>query len=170
MELIVEDGSGVVGANSYVSADDYLTWAAARGLPELEQEQVEIAAVQAVDYLQIEVCYSGYRVDEEQALEYPRTSVYINGVLFADDAVPSQLKQAQMHLMSAVLSGVPLMPNVSGNAADYVVKEKVGPIETTFADATVFNGRTSFTAVERLLAPLLGRNCTGFGSFNVVRG
>jgi len=171
MALVIEDGSGVGGANSYVSAADYTAWATARGYTVTATEaQIEAAAILAMDYLQIAVCYQGDKVEDDQALEYPRSDVYIRGALFADDAIPSQLKQAELFLIHASLSGVDLMPNSSGVASDYVIKEKVGPIETTYADPTNIQNQPTFTAVNKLLAVLLGDQCNAFGSFDVVRG
>lgn len=175
MTLIVEDGSGVVNANAYVSVSAYRVWATARGLtlPSDDTDgnlKIEQAIIKATDYLEISKCWQGEKADDTYSLSWPRKCVFIKGKPFADDAIPKQIVNASYYLASAVLAGVELMPNVSGNAVDYVVKEKVGPIETTYASGSQFNGQTTFTAVEALLEGLLGTQCGGFGRFTVYRG
>lgn len=175
MALIVEDGSGVANANSYVSVVNYRTWATARGLslpPETPEGDLSIeqAAIKVTDYLEIEFCYQGEQVEDDQSLSWPRVGVVLKGKDFAEDEIPKNLVTASYYLINAVLNGAELMPNVSGNATDYIKKEKVGPIETEYADPTQFDGKTTFTAVERLLESLLGSDCSGGFSFDVVRG
>lgn len=98
MALIIEDGSIVNGAQSFVTAAELVTYADLRGLtyPSTESEQEQIL-VKAVDYLfSVEDQMKGYRVNSEQDLPYPRECVYLNGFLVADDTIPDQLKYAQI--------------------------------------------------------------------------
>lgn len=171
--LIIEDGSGKVDANSYVSVDELRVFASARGLPlpsndEDGDKQIEQKLILAADYLESEIQYAGDKYSDAQALSWPRRYAYISDKLFPYNAIPKNLKLAQMRLALAALEGVELQPVLSGNAEDYVTEEKVGPIETKYADPTKFSGRATFTAVDALLAPLLGSG-TGFGTFTVVR-
>lgn len=166
MALIVEDGTGMPTAQSAVSAADVRTWAGLRGISvpavgapgDLEIEQ---ALIKGMDYLQSnEFCYRGQLKVADQGIPFPRSNFYYqDGTALADDVVPNNFKVAQIRLSIEVLNGVDLMPTLSGNPLDYVIKEKVGPLETEYADPTKFNGRATITAVESLLAPLTGGDC-----------
>src|SRR5690242_3202764 len=99
MTLIIEDGTGVPNANSYVNVADLRAFAAARGIsvPSADSEgdaAIEVALINAMDYLQYVPCYKGAQSDSEQALEWPRTGVYMNGSLYNSAAIPKQLKEA----------------------------------------------------------------------------
>lgn len=174
--LIIETGAGVPNANSYVSEADLRAYMVARGMTVPVDDANEVVLGQhllaAMDYLQIIVC--GYKgtptYPETQTLLWPRTDVYIHGVLFAENQIPQNLKLAQIRLAIDSYNGVNLMPTISGNASDYVVEEKVGPIEVKYADATKFSGQATFTAVDSLLAPLIAESCGQGFTFGVYRG
>lgn len=99
MALIVEDGTIVANANSYVTVQEIRDYAALRGfdLPANDAD-VEPLAVLATDYLQSRK-YQGYMVDAAtQVLEWPRNDVVINCVEIANNVIPQQLKNAQCEL------------------------------------------------------------------------
>ena len=173
MALVVEDGSGVANANAYVDVAGYRAWATARGLPLPSDDsegntKIEQAIYKATDYLETIPTFGGETSEDDQSLSFPRKCLYISGKLFAVDKIPKQIVLASYQLVAAVLAGVDLMPNVSGNASDYVKREKVGPIETEYASATDFDGQTTLTSVNALLALLL--DAEGPMSFRVDRG
>jgi hypothetical protein len=178
MTLIVEDGTGMDTAQSAVSAAQLRAWAELRGITVPSNDPagdtlIEQALVDAMDYLQVDICYRGELVNENQGIPFPRKCfVYENGSTLGDSVVPNNFKTAQIRLALEVLKGTVLMPTLSGNASDYVIKDKVGPIETEYADPTKFSGKPTFTAVEALLASLIGGDCcpaVGF-TFGVYRG
>jgi len=173
MALIVENGTGLDTAQSAVSVAEVRTWAGLRGITvpavgapgDLEIEQ---ALIKAMDYLQSpnDFCYRGELLNATQGIPFPRKCLYFeDGSLLADNVVPNNFKTAQIRLALAVLSGIDLMPTISGNATDYVTEEKVGPIEIKYADPTKYNGRTTITAVDSLLASLLGGDCCPSANF-----
>lgn len=165
MALVVEDGTGIVGANTYVSNVEFRDYATLRqiAVPSDDTEgnaTLDAKLILAMDYLETIPTYKGEPEFESQGLSFPRDEF---------EGIPSKLKQAQIYLTLAALAGVDLMPNVSGKFSDYVVKEKVGPIETTYADPSKFSGETVFTAVEALLQEFIADSFSGI-SFQVVRG
>ena len=96
--LIIEDGSIVPGADSFVSAADFAVYAANYGVevPDAEPAQEALlrrAAVQ-LDGLR----WAGAPVSGDQALSWPRSGVVRNGFAVKLDAIPAQVKQAQMAL------------------------------------------------------------------------
>lgn len=172
MTLIVETGVVIPNANTYVNVADFRAYASARGItvPAADTDgdlEIEYALIRAMDYLQVAVCYQGYKTDEANALEWPRSAVYFNSALYSDAAIPNKLIQAQILLTIEILNGVNIMPNTV--ASDYVIEETVGPITTKYANPSKTGIAPSFPMVDALLASLLGGNCGHSGFLTVFR-
>lgn len=163
--IVIEDGSGVVDANSYVTVSEYRGYATSRGvtLP-VSDDACEPQLIQAMDYLEIQP-WAGYPTYPDQALAWPRSGVYIYGSEIADDAIPGKIKFAQMQLAMQVNAGVELMPTVVGGSG--IKREKVGPLETEY-DTSNVGMMPYFASVSALLAPYL--TGLGFGQFRATRG
>lgn len=168
--IIVEDGSIVNGANSYVSIEDVKKYAADRGvnLPS-EDDEVAHMLIKATDYLESLHCeFIGQPVEEDQPLEWPRENAYINCRLFPSNRIPKQLKAAQCQLVIAQHQGFDLQPNVS--FSDYVTEEKIGPITTKYSDPASLQIEPTLTAASSALAALTQGACAGgAGGFIVSR-
>lgn len=167
MTLVIEDGSGVADANSYVTVAEYRAYATPRGvsLP-VSDSEVETQLILAMDYLEAQ-CWRGIAAYDGQALSLPRDEIYIGGSLIASDIIPGKVKFAQMQLALQVNNGVDLMPTVVGGSAS-VVREKVGPIETEYAHSLTVGTQPYFRSINALLGPYL---CSpGFGQFRATRG
>ena len=165
--LIIEDGSGVANANSYVSVAEYRAYAAPRGvsLP-VSDAECETQLILAMDYMEAQ-CWRGMPTYDDQSLAMPRDEVYVSGSLIASDVIPGKIKFAQMQLAIQVNAGVDLMPTVVGGSAS-VVREKVGPLETEYATSLTVGTQPYFRSISALLAPYL---CSpGFGQFRATRG
>ncbi|MCY1551836.1 hypothetical protein D9M68_881940 [compost metagenome] len=123
----------------------------------------------SMDYLSTKSCqYQGERTypiapdtTPVQPLDWPRTGAVLDGKDVPVDAIPSQLVAALCQLVKATNEGIELMPNTS--TADYVTKEKVGPIETEYADPLQVGMSPSLSAADAFLAPLFGNCASGFG-------
>lgn len=165
--LIIEDGSGVANANSYVTVAEYRAYATPRGvsLP-VSDSEVETQLILAMDYLEVQ-CWRGIPTYDGQSLAMPREQIYISGNLIADDIIPGKVKFAQMQLAIQVNNGVDLMPTVVGGSAS-VVREKVGPLETEYATSLTVGTQPYFKSINALLGPYLCN--TGFGQFVATRG
>lgn len=163
--IVIEDGSGVVDANSYVTVAEYRGYATPRGvtLP-VSDTDCETQIILAMDYLEIQP-WAGYPTYPDQALAWPRSGVYISGSEIADDAIPGKIKFAQMQLSIQVNAGVELMPTIGAEVA--VKREKVGPLETEY-DTSNVGMMPYFRSVSALLAPYLSG--MGFGQFRATRG
>jgi hypothetical protein len=100
--LIVEDGSGVASADTYISlndADTYhenrnnVTWAALSD--DAKEGQLRLAA----QMLDSEWRWKGVRVTATQARIWPRAGVTDNDdIYFAEDSVPTTVVEAQAEL------------------------------------------------------------------------
>jgi hypothetical protein len=155
--IIIEDGSIVSGANSYASVAQARAFATNRGV-ELSSDNDVVASmlIQATDYLETFACqYQGEKVDGlEQSLEWPRSGVVIHGKELAETSIPELLVKAQLQAVLAVKAGIALLPNYS--ARDFVIKEKVGELETQYANPLSVGMQPKLSSVESLLAPLFG--------------
>lgn len=165
--IIVEDGSIVVGANSYVTVADAIDYAASRGVVLSAGDPTAILLIKAMDYLEAQ-SYSGLRTDASQELDFPRTRSDYCGKPVTDDAnahiIPKQLKVAQMQLAMIASDGTELMPISDGRV---MTKQVVGPIETDWAAANISNNPI-FPIIDKLLAGLIGGNSLPFGGFGTV--
>lgn len=144
MTLIVEDGTGLPDAVSYVApaeADEYhaargtAAWAAATA------EAKAAALVRATDYADAAYAYAGKRATSTQALEWPRVGGGAPG------GVPRALRHAVCELAVRALAG-----GLTPDGAPAVVEETIGPITTRYSERPA--GRP-YPHVDRLVRPLL---------------
>ena len=150
MALIIEDGSGVVGANSYNSVQEIRDYAAARGimLP-TEDTDVEVLAVQATDYLEtFRSDYQGKKTEVTQDLQWPRTGVVIEDYDVPSNEIPKLLKHAH-----AQATGEAYSQDLLPNKAQVAKKEKVDVIEVEYQETST--STVGFPKVDALLEPLL---------------
>lgn len=129
--IIVEDGTIVSGANSYVSEAFLTAYAADRGVTLTGATDVLI--IKAMDYLEnLPQPFQGYKNEELQPLQWPRTGVYIDGYDVDTDTIPSLLKQALCELCMGIDGGDnPLQ--VVGRS---IKRERVEGIEFEYMDGT----------------------------------
>lgn len=162
IEIKVEDGSQVAGANSFVSIAEAREYAANRGV-EMPVGDDEIAAmlIRAADYIETLGCkFQGQKTASDQLLQWPRAGVYLHGLEFSSNQIPNEVRLAQKALVIAINSGVDILPNYTNGA--FVIEETVGPITTKYADPTAIGVLPTLTQVEAILAPLFGSNACGF--------
>lgn len=154
MALIVEDGSIVADANSYVDLVFARAYADARGLSlPTDDTELEQQLIASMDYLEAQRArYQGDKTDPlNQELQWPRTGVYIDCVAFPSDEIPKELKNAQCQLAVEVNSGVALFPTQEGA---FITREKVGPLETEYSEKIGTTAQPSISSVDVLLEPL----------------
>lgn len=170
MALIVEDGTGKIDAQTYATAAQLVTYAAARTLtiPATTPEQ-ESLLLKAMDYLE-SLRYIGSRYTQEQSLSWPRTDAYVDGWLQTYTVIPARLVQAQLQLAIDSIT-VNLLPNIAPGTKGAVVEETVGAITVKYAapsegePATTIAGNVLGVA-SALLRPLL----RVYGQARVSRG
>ncbi len=158
MALIIEDGTGVAGANSYVTLSQIRAYAEARGyeLPAVDAE-LEAMAIRAMDYLEgRRADYQGYKTDPAQDLQWPRTDVLIDCAPFPSDKIPVELKNAQCQLCIEQLTMPDLEPSTDGYA---IASEKVDVIQVEYATGGRLSGsampaQPDYPKVDALLYPL----------------
>lgn len=164
MNLVIEDGTGVPGANSYVSADDLFVFAADRGIT-IPQDvgAVEALLIRAMDYIEMfSLRYSGAQTLLAQTLSFPRTASTLGGTL--DLGVPENIRKAQM-VAAIAAKDINLLPVPTQDPA--VVQKTIGPLTIKYDDNQSRSPMASLPQVDTLLRPYFSG---GFGQPIVVRG
>lgn len=169
--LVVEDGTGLVDSNSYVSlseADDYweLRNEGSSGWGALSDDAKTASLVRAAQYLDYAYRYVGDRYSTIQAMTWPRV-VFFDAdarAMFAD-IIPQRIKDAQCELAREdAIVGKLLAPVDRGGR---VQSESVGPLSVSyFADAPATK---QFPLVDAILTDLLAVPAGGGLTISAVR-
>lgn len=172
VSLIVEDGSGVAGANSYCTGAYARQYALNGGIqfPGTADDALIAYATQAVLYLEtMEPQFKGRPTYVGQELAWPRTNVYWRGMLLDHLSIPQRVVDAQVQLMIEVASGTVLLPtrSASNQGGGFVTMEKVDVLETHYSETVGVLSAPIIKSVEALLLPFLNR---GIGLLTLERG
>lgn len=160
--IIVEDGTNVTNANSYVSVSDFTAFLDERNLTlsgSYDEEDLLILAMDYVDQLE----FKGSKRRYDQSLQWPRVNVYLDSYYNDVDNIPTELKNGLMQAAYAIDSGNdPLQVGPRKT-----VREKVGEIEVQYA--------TGSSSVEidrkiRFLLRKLLKGGSGMGNMTVGKG
>lgn len=152
MALIVEDGSGMVDADSYVSVADCTDYHAAMGntaWASLDEPAQEAMLRRATQYIDVRYTFRGQRLRSTQALAWPR------------DIAPWPISAVVTATCEAALradSG--LFRDQDGGE---VISETVGKISVTYAQGGL-GGQARFALIDSLLSPY-----TAGGSMSTIR-
>lgn len=161
MALVVEDGSAVTNAESYVSIADastyHTTWANTAWAAAASDAIREGALRKATRYLDATYGprWKGHRSTATQALDWPRSWVYTReDYLVAANSVPQQLKDACAEMALKALSE-DLMPDLSDTGTVSSESITVGSISSS----TTFMGGKSpvkkYRAVDALVSTIV---------------
>lgn len=169
MPLVIEDGTGVAGADSYATVAQLRSFAGRRGASvPVDDAGCEVALILAMDKLrEYSGKWSGGRAAEGQALDWPRAnatrrwnpSTYEQ---IAAGTVPEEVRDAQC--VFAIESQLTtLQPNRLPSDKGQVVREEVDAIKMAYAEGrpTVY---PIFAKVEAILNPLLR-----YGGMSLIR-
>lgn len=177
MALIIEDGSGVTGANSFVDsvyADAYFL---ARSIPAWtgDVSTKEAAIVRSGQYLN-GLNWLGSRVNFRAFMCWPRYAVPVAdfiamadmhgvegwGMYWPSNEVPDVIKYAQCEAALRYLVGTDMLPDLARGGL--VLNEKVDVLSNTYASFAPAG--TTFQSVMALLRPFLKSS----NSVEMVRG
>jgi hypothetical protein len=147
MTIIVEDGSIVANADSYVSVANYMTWADARSI-EYDSSLLESQILRAMDYIET-LRFIGQKSTKGQPLQFPRVGVVVDGYELDYDEIPDQLKKAVYESIKAESDGNSQLANVERTT----LREKVGEIEVQYAPNS--SSSVSVVAINKALYKLL---------------
>ncbi len=166
MALVVEDGSGVPSANTFILVADADAYFSARGIADWtgEASSKEASLIRAMDWLN-GLNWRGDVLTYNQPLCWPRYGVpsrgmscVMNGYAYGgllsywpSNEIPSQVKDAQCEAALRYLDGTDMMPDLDRGGR--VVMEKVDVITTQYESGAPA-GKT-FPAIMALLRPFL---------------
>lgn len=156
MALIVEDGTGLSTAESYISVTDADTYVAAFiGADDVYDVattgEKEIAARQATKYIDGAYAWKGDIYDADQALEWPRQNVCNDRGILPVSPLPVALEQATAEVIFLIVTGVTITENV--DRSKQTKREKVDVIEVEYESGA--SQQPSFPNVNRLLSDLV---------------
>lgn len=167
--IIIEDGSGVVSANSYTTVsgcDAYLerygeaSWASSSITTTMKQNAL-LKAMKYLDYLP----WKGKRVSSDQALSWPRSGVVnADGYDVDEDVVPQEViaAQCELALRSLPSSSTALQPDLIRGGLES--SNSIGAIVVKYLPSAP--ARPTITVVDDLLRGLIKSKY----NVNIVRG
>lgn len=134
MALVVEDGSGVAGANSYADAAALKAYATARNwdVSGRTDPQLEGDLLNAMDLIESQV-YRGDKTASTQALQWPRTDYWVCTDTVATSLLPPDIALAQIVTALEIGKGFDPMATTAPGDERVVTEETVGPITTKYA-------------------------------------
>lgn len=162
MALIVEDGTGLVDADSYISLVDARLYAANYGytLPD-DDTEADVALRKGCVYVNLfEYSFTGERLNDDQSLAWPRVNAYkcVGDQVYIDSGVvPTEVKQSQVIAASFYAAGIDVRANDDGNS---IASEEVsGAVKVSYHDNGKTGGSIEITeAVDKLSPYLCGGN------------
>ena len=152
--MVVEDGTGLVNADSYVSVEFADSYFSARGVTDwvgLTQEKKEQALIRATDFIDSVCQWYGKKSTSEQALRFPRVNLRdYEGCEIT--GVPTCLKQAVCDTAFMSANGTELFQTQSENGD--VVSENITQLSFTYSKTE--KSTTSKTLYDSINTKLRG--------------
>lgn len=163
MALIIEDGSIVAGANSYITVAEYNAWAdarfgASRSTAPATDAEAEQLILRAMDYFEGQN-FQGELVEKGQPLQWPRAWVCIDGYVVETNEIPPEVKNSIYELSYAEEQGSSELSAVSQK----VKRKKAGSVEIEYSDYS------SSTTINRAVPNAMKKLLTHGGGMRVFR-
>ena len=158
MALVVEDGTGLPNADSYLSIVDADAYHASHGAPVAWTGDKETALRRATQYLDAVYGqrWKGTRLEDDQALDWARDDVEVDSVILDAAPLPRALKEACAELALRHLTEASgLLPDVDTERDVASESVDVGPISVSTSYAGAKPTYKRFSIVEALLRRLL---------------
>jgi hypothetical protein len=168
MALIVEDGSIVPNADSFVSLADARVKADALGLVlSTDDTKADQTLRNGARYVcSLEPSLQGSRVSADQSLCYPRTGVTRHGYEVADDAIPDEVICAQIEAAAAIEGGTDPYPVDEGK--EIASEEVTGAVKVSYFEGGKTDSNVTITSATNCLYPLTLRAIGRGGKFTVT--
>lgn len=129
MALVVEDGSVVAGANTYITLAEFKAWADDRGISYGADDAVNKQIYRAMDYFE-RLQFIGNKANENQPLQWPRTEALIDGYYADATEIPPQVKIAVYEAVVVEAAGDSELETQDRRT----IREKIGDIEVQYAE------------------------------------
>lgn len=167
--LIVEDGSIVPFADSYVSLADARSLADKFGMAlPADDTEAEAALRNGSLYVDLqEPSMCGRRVSAAQTMAFPRTGIRLFGFDVSRTSIPTQVIRAQVIAAVEYGKGTDVRASSDGRATS--LERVEGAVTVEYFNNGATGALTTITAAMDALRPLLCGANNG-SSFNVFRG
>jgi len=130
MALVIEDGSVVANANSYVTLAEFKSWADSRDISyNADDDVVEAQILRAMDYFE-RLFFIGNKANENQPLQWPRTEALIDGYYADATEIPKEVKIALYEATVVEAAGNSELETQGRKT----LRERVGDIEVEYAE------------------------------------
>ena len=154
--MIVENGTGLPNADSYVSvefADNYFSARGVSGWEALTNEQKEQALIRATDFIDSIYQWYGKRATSEQSLRFPRVNLrdYEGQEI---TGIPTSLKQAVCDASILSANGTELFQTKNENGD--VVSETITTLSFTYSKSDKSEKTTQTTLYDSINTKLRG--------------
>jgi len=175
IEFVVEDGTGLDNATSYVSIDEFKQYAENNGydITALDTDaSIQVLLNKStfvIDSTYMSV-FPGYRGSSEQTLEFPRVDAfYIDGYAIKSDEVPKEIKNAVCEMAFLKFNGIDLQPVLekSGSLRSEMVQVDVIKEAKEYFSGTDYD-RDVLLVVEDALARITG-GVSALYKLNIIR-
>ena len=145
--IIVENGTVVAGANSYVSEADLTAYAADRGVT--LTTALDVLIIKAMDYIE-SLSFIGDKHKEAQPLQWPRDEVYIDRYYIERETIPKELKKGVYTAALAIDAELDPLRIIERATK----REKVDVIEVEYMDSAAAQPivKTINAAMRKILA------------------
>jgi hypothetical protein len=136
--LVVEDGSQVAGANSYITQANAMAYFINRGdtvFTSATSDQQITALVRAASGMDAWLTgrWYGRKASSTQSLDWPRREVRdVDGYRVASNVIPNKVQYAQAEVAKIEMTTPFIQQSVSKD--DMVKSEVIGPINVTYKD------------------------------------
>ena len=154
MAIIVEDGTVIANANSYVSVAFIDTFCANLGLSSWEaadDDDKDTALLRAMAYIE-GMSFKGYKTEDDQTLKWPREAATDeDGYAIDTDAIPTCLKNASARAAYEELASPGIL---QGNLTrdDFTTSERVDVISITYEQG---KNEIVFRAIDTYLSGIV---------------
>jgi len=160
--IIVEDGTIVANATSYVSVADVESYISERALTTITTADIDELIIRSMDYIE-ELKFKGVKGTKDQSLVWPRFGVIVDGYLVDSDEIPQLLKDAVSECVIAINDSKSPLADIERTKQSVGVGS--GAVSVTYTPGGNQN-TIVFTLSNKLKKLLTG----GSGSFEVSRG
>ena len=160
MSVKVEDGSLIIGSDSYVSESDLDAYALNVGRTITgNQTELLIRATLYTESLQ----FLGKKLTGPQRMQWPRRDARLDGFYIATNEIPELLKKLQCEVALSIDKGI----DPSADPERMAISTKVGDISESFSDGG-FQNITMAPHIYKMANKLIGVHGGGL-SFNIGR-
>lgn len=128
--IVVETGANIPGANSYLSVADVIQYGKDRQYT--FNTAVSVLIIKAMDYIEA-LSFKGVKLTRDQALQWPRYDVVVDGYYLDSDTIPLALKKGLAECVIAIDQGDDPLQNLPVR----VQREKVDEFEVEYQPGAV---------------------------------